>query len=277
MILAFMTVLIYSVACFAAVEVPEGGTLDLDYAILGDWLDVFGTVNMNPGAYLEWGTYAFPGRQTGAMGAVVNIYGCATGNTLWVSDTTSPDWPGLPPVVTIYGPKFKIGAEEYIPPADVVISGLMEVLSADGDPLFSLTIYSDIDIHLRAPGSIGPREVEIDVKPGSVRNPINPASKGLIPVAILTTDEFDAACVDPGTVKLAGASVAVRGKAGKFMAHLEDVDGDCDFDLVLHVDTQSEGAVWESGEVILTGRTYEEPGAEDIQGSDYIIIVPKDK
>ena len=34
-------------------------------------------------------------------------------------------------------------------------------------------------------------EIEIDIKPGSDRNSINPMSKGVIPVAILGSDEFD--------------------------------------------------------------------------------------
>lgn len=142
---------------------------------------------------------------------------------------------------------------------------------------YSINISTLSDITLEVIGSSGPIEVEIDIKPGSSPNPINPGSKGLIPVAILTTDEFDAADVDPGTVTLAGANVAARGKGKKLMARLEDVDGDGDFDLMLQVDTQSEGAVWTNGEVILTGKTYEELGAEDVQGSDYVVIVPTEE
>lgn len=97
---------------------------------------------------------------------------------------------------------------------------------------------------------------------------------GSFRLPFLSTDEFDAADVDPATVTLAGANVAVRGKPEKLMARLEDVDEDDDLDLMLQVDTQSEGAVWENGEVILTGKTYQELGAEDIQDSDYIVIVP---
>jgi hypothetical protein len=113
--------------------------------------------------------------------------------------------------------------------------------------------------------------VEIDIKPGSDPNPINPGSNGLIPVAIFTTDDFDAANVDPATVTLAGAEVAVRGKSDKLMAHLEDVDGDGDIDLLLQVDTQSEDALWEEGEVFLEGFTYDDI---PILGSDYVVIVP---
>lgn len=245
--------------------------------ITSDFVDVYGTLgilNMYAGAYNDWGIYAYPGALVGTSGGTINIYGCAPGNTLWVLEPDLVLWPGLPPVVTVYGPKFRIGIIEYTPDTDMLISGLLEVLSDTGDLLFSLTINSDIDIYLRALGSGGPKIVQIDIKPGSDPNPINPGSKGLIPVAILTTEDFDAADVDPATVTLAGANVAVRGKTDKLMARLEDVDGDGDLDLLLQIDTQSEDAAWENGEVILTGKTYQELGAEDIQGSDYVVIVP---
>ena len=63
-------------------------------------------------------------------------------------------------------------------------------------------------------------EVDIDIKPGSDPNSINLKSKGVVPVAVLTTPDFDAATVDPATVEFAGAS-PVRWT-------MEDVDGDTD-------------------------------------------------
>jgi len=46
-------------------------------------------------------------------------------------------------------------------------------------------------------GTLG---VSCDIKPGSDPNSINPKSKGVIPVAILTTPDFDASTVDPTSV-----------------------------------------------------------------------------
>lgn len=96
------------------------------------------------------------------------------------------------------------------------------------------------------PGS-GEIEVDLDIKPGSDENPVNLRSRGVLPVAILTTDDFDAADVDVSTVGLgdgngAEASVATRGKRGRHgespHASLEDVDDDGDLDLALKFRTQ---------------------------------------
>ena len=113
--------------------------------------------------------------------------------------------------------------------------------------------------------------VEIDIKPGTEWNPLNVGSNGVIPVAILTTEDFDAATVDPGTVLLAGVTVAVRGKSEKAMAHLEDVDGDGDIDLLVQIDTDAFAQAWTGGEVELTGETFD---GQSIEGSDFVLVVP---
>lgn len=78
----------------------------------------------------------------------------------------------------------------------------------------------------------------LDVKPGSAGNPVNLTERGRLPVAVLTTSTFDAAKLDPATVRLgdglgADTPVAARNN-GTLMASLEDVDGDGDLDLMLH-------------------------------------------
>jgi hypothetical protein len=117
--------------------------------------------------------------------------------------------------------------------------------------------------------------VEIDIKPGSYPNTINLESHGLTPVAILSTAEFDAGSVDPVTVDLSGAAVAVRGR-DKLMAHEEDVDGDGLVDLVVQVVTGDidPGLLQQDGDVVyavLTANTYD---GQDFTGVDEISIVP---
>jgi hypothetical protein len=115
-------------------------------------------------------------------------------------------------------------------------------------------------------------QVEIDIKPGSYPNAINLRSKGLIPVAILSTGDFDATTVDPATVQIAGACVSTRAKNSQFMVHEEDVNGDGLVDLVLQVATQNlDKGTFQDGYAILTGTTY---GGQSILGADEITIVP---
>ncbi len=115
-------------------------------------------------------------------------------------------------------------------------------------------------------------QVNIDIKPGSSTNSINLGSRGVIPVAILSSACFDATTVDPGTVVLAGARVAVRGKAEKSMAHLEDVNGDGLLDLVVQILHEGLPEYSQEGIAVLTGET---DSGLLIKGSDDIIIVPK--
>lgn len=114
--------------------------------------------------------------------------------------------------------------------------------------------------------------VEIDIKPGSYPNTVNLGSHGLVPVAILSTVDFDATTVDADTIELAGASVAVRGKGTKLMAHKEDINGDSLIDLVVQVTTLNlDPDTFQDGYAILTGETLD---GRSFEGSDEINIVP---
>lgn len=105
--------------------------------------------------------------------------------------------------------------------------------------------------------------VEIDIKPGSDKNPINLKSSGVIPVAILTTASFDATSVDPLTVIFGPAgSQEAHGKG-----HIEDVDADGDLDLVLHARTKETGILLGDTEACLIGMTFD---ATPIEGCDNI-------
>jgi len=65
-------------------------------------------------------------------------------------------------------------------------------------------------------------------------NGIHPNTGGVIPVAILTTDTFDATTVDPATVALEGVLAKEKGKSGR-IGSLEDVDHDGDLDFVVQI------------------------------------------
>ena len=131
----------------------------------------------------------------------------------------------------------------------------------DGSPLLTAGIAGTYIGAIAPPPSV--IEVEIDIKPGSDPNSINLKSKGVVPVAVLTTD-FDASTIDPETVVFAGA-VPVR-------STLEDVDSDGELDMLFHFKTQDLDLTEDSTGATLTGKTLDEV---DITGTDTVNIVPK--
>ena len=92
-------------------------------------------------------------------------------------------------------------------------------------------------------------EVTLDIKPGSDTNPVNLKSKGVIPVAILGTADFDVDDVDVSTVTFGpdGASES-HGKG-----HYADVNEDGYTDLVLHFSTQACGLTTDDTSATLGG------------------------
>ena len=113
-------------------------------------------------------------------------------------------------------------------------------------------------------------QVLIDIKPGSDPNSINLGSRGVVPVAILSSPTFDATTVDPTTVRLADAAVRVRGN-GQPQASVQDMNHDGLPDLVVQVDTEALAIAEGDVQAILTGRTY---AGVYITGVDSVWIVP---
>lgn len=114
-------------------------------------------------------------------------------------------------------------------------------------------------------------QVSIDIKPGSDPNSINLDSQGVTPVAIFSSDTFDTTEVDPATVTLAGASVKIPGKSGKYLCHDEDINGDQLPDLVCQVLTEE--FMLEQGDsiAVLEAETVD---GKLIRGQDAVRIVP---
>jgi hypothetical protein len=108
--------------------------------------------------------------------------------------------------------------------------------------------------------------VNIDIKPRSGSNSINPNKKRVIPVAILTTDAFDATQVDPLSVEFGpNGATETHGRG-----HAKDADGDGDMDLILHFKTRQTGIRCGDVSAMLTGKTL---GGQAIKGTDSITTV----
>jgi hypothetical protein len=110
--------------------------------------------------------------------------------------------------------------------------------------------------------------VAIDIKPGSGRNPVNPFSRGVVPVALLGSAEFDVAGVDRSTLAFGPDGAAPAHKKG---GHQKDVNGDGLKDLLLHFRTQETGIAFGDTEACLSGETLD---GIPFEGCDAVTTMP---
>lgn len=137
--------------------------------------------------------------------------------------------------------------------------GDARILDGNGDGTAIVDMGVD-EVVYAAPTSL---EVTIDIKPNTLNNTIRLTSRGSLPVAILTTPDFDAATVDPSTVLFAGAS--------PLRWAVEGIDQDGDLDLVLYFKIQELELDEYTTEITLTGATFD---GTLIQGTDTVNIIP---
>ncbi len=238
-----LAVLASASPCGATTWVFSGDTLDInddtyDYVILYG-----GTVNLHQHANVNY-LDVYDGK--------LNVYGGQVGHPILI--LSDPDI-----VVTVYGSDFATLDSE---------GNEVPLVDEDGEPLSQFTptpyeptrltgtyesgdqitlgiwAWGEMLIHLVL--STPAPEMAIDIKPDSDTNVINLKSKGVVPVAVLTSGAFDAGQVDPATALFAGAAPA----------HwtLEDVDGDGDKDMLFHFRTQELNLDENSTEATLTAR-----------------------
>lgn len=106
--------------------------------------------------------------------------------------------------------------------------------------------------------------VTLDIKPLSFPNAVNPRSRGVIPVAVLSTAGFDATRIDPESLAFGPAG------AGPERARFTDVNADGKTDLLLHFRTQETGITCATTSAELTGRTRD---GQAIAGTDSVRTV----
>jgi hypothetical protein len=136
-----------------------------------------------------------------------------------------------------------------------------------------------------------PPTAPVDIKPTSCRNPLNVKSKGVLPVAILGTDLFDATQVDPASVRLEGVAplrwdledVATPfepyvGKKDAYDCTEEGPDGH--MDLTLKFDEQEVVAALgdvSDGDVLVLQLTGDLFDGGSFVGEDVVVILKKGK
>jgi len=159
-------------------------------------------------------------------------------------------------VTTDFGTGERAGALILQPDGKLVAAGFSEFQAPNNTRDFALARYESLLV----------LEVAIDIKPDEFPNSINPRSREVIPVAILTTDTFDATTVDPLSITFGpNGAIEAHGRG-----HIEDVDGDGDDDLVLHFRIQETGIQCGDTSASLTGTTF---SGFAIEGSDSIQTV----
>jgi hypothetical protein len=144
----------------------------------------------------------------------------------------------------------------------------------DGSQI-DLWILSGIPIKLVDIGNND--DLIIDIKPGSSTNSINLKSRGVVPVAVLTTNDFDAGTLVPDySILFAGASPV--------HTSLRDVDEDGDMDMLFHFRTQTLDLDENSIEATLTAtltsavtRSSAVTAGAIIQGTDKVKIKSSSK
>lgn len=133
------------------------------------------------------------------------------------------------------------------------------------------------------------KDVPVDIKPGACPNPLNLVSKGVLPVAILGTADFDVRTIDPSTVTLKGVSplrwsledVAspyepFSGKTDIYQCNTSGPDGN--LDMVFKFDTEEiAGAIGDAtasaGQALLLKLEGKLQDRAEIKGEDSVVII----
>lgn len=147
---------------------------------------------------------------------------------------------------------------------------MMDPTMSMGMPTGSGNVISDYTLNISGVSAIGPKKINIEVKPGSDNlAQLNPRSKGKIPVAILGSLNFSAINVD--TSSLTFGSTGNEQSLSKCAKSGDDVNKDGFYDLVCHFENQKAGFKAGDLEGVLRGNT---KSGEAFEGRALLKVFP---
>ncbi len=162
------------------------------------------------------------------------------------------------------GPNFLPGGPPNIF-LEVVSPGIDRCEFRDGGNTYTVDDFSFVQLII----------VDLDIKPGSFPNSINPKSNGVVPVAILGRLDFDVTDVDVTTLDF-GPNHALAAHdltdPATYADHLQDVNLDGLTDLVSHYRQKETGLTPSDTEACLHGATL---GGTPIEGCDSVRVLDK--
>jgi hypothetical protein len=143
--------------------------------------------------------------------------------------------------------------------------GIESVTVENLTPFFNYQWDNFTTAQLPEPGTFG-----IDIKPGSDVNPINLIGRGVIPVAILGSEDFDVEEVDTETLAFGPPGAIGAAPAHEKGGHLTDVNEDGLTDLLSHYRTQETGIAAGDTEACVVGETFD---GTEFEACDSILMV----
>jgi len=157
-------------------------------------------------------------------------------------------------------------------PSGNEVTQIVRSVVPEGDYLYAIEKDNGLRVFDFGPEYRSKIDVDIDIKPGSTPNSINPLNEGVIPVAVLGSEKFEVTDIDVATLRFWGAEPAHDlSDWDEFSEHLTDTNGDGITDLVSHYVTVETEIDFGDVVACLAGKTVD---STPFMGCDAVRTVP---